>query len=74
MSLIARRLAPRAALTTRRALNPHTPILRRTYASEEKADVVRQGARRDPELYVRTPKTHISHTIYSSLHRPSSQS
>ena len=52
MSFAIRRAALQAARTQR------APAIRQTrrYASEEsRSDVLQKGAKRDPELYVRTP-------------------
>lgn len=52
MSAIARRAAFQAVRT------PFRPAQRRTYAEAKKVDL-KEGARRDPELYVRLARTPI---------------
>jgi hypothetical protein len=52
MSFAVRRAAFQAARTQRAPITQQT----RRYATEENRDVLRTGAKRDPELYVRPSK------------------
>ena len=52
MSLAARRAA---TTSLRRPFNPTRTLQRRTYAettAEERSEILRKGAKKDPELYV----------------------